>query len=316
MSLRWRVRFGRETQIEVRVPTKQLLLKMRAAYSKGPQTPHGLRRVLKTNHKNLIYSRFRFLTKAIRQRVLQRIGPLATHRGGLTAAGWSLTAAGRSLGRSLTAAGRSLTARSTWVVVAPIHAGFGLTVEQGVLSVAVCHSVVRGAANVGDLVLVVSPQPSQRTAPKEYREALCKLSRNSRVVVAGFRVAMGVAVRDYQAGRWRRRRDSLYRVAREGERACWKDASGQRWVKKTRAPHKLIEVLGHRMGDRDLRGQVLLGTRYFRSAVDLSAAPPIPPTLKNTMSSWGGRCCKKVVGATSRNLNAWFDRRLRKFDLE
>ena len=183
---------------------------------------------------------------------------------------------------------------SSRVLVATVtnHNGFGLCVSQQWLSCALCHSGVRKHARPGDLVFAVSSvADSARVWPHRYRDAVAKI-RPKRVLVAGFQVTKCVPFATYHdAGRWRHRPDSVYRRrAATDQKPSWQDGRGTRWVLKSR----IRRGTNHPFGRRDLQGQILLSSWYFRAEPDLQSAPPMPPHLASVVFGWRGRYCKIV----------------------
>ena len=200
------------------------------------------------------------------------------------------------------AAGAGRSARVFLVVVAN-HNGFGLTVWKKQLSCALCHSGVRQSARPGDLVLAVSSVSTcyTRVWPEAYRRAIKR--RGDRVLAAGFQVRKCVPFEKYHAGHWRHRPDSAYRPRQAGDGGRkWKDKRGQWWVlhKSARRGTK------HEYGSRDLQGQVLLSSWYFRAGVDLQHAPTLPAFFSAELSRWPGRNYKLVTHKTRLHMWKWF----------
>jgi len=193
-----------------------------------------------------------------------------------------------------------------FLVTVTNHNGFGLCVSQRWLSCALCHSGVRRHARPGDLVLAMSSTAdSAGVWPQTYRNAVTKI-RPTRVLVVGFQVTKCVPFAKYHdAGLWRHRPDSVYRRRRlaTDQRRGWQDGRGTHWVLKSR----IRRGTNHPFGRRDLQGQVVLSSWYFRAATGLQSAPPLPKHLANAVSGWRGRYCKvvsqkKVVSS----LRKWF----------
>ena len=171
------------------------------------------------------------------------------------------------------------------------HTGVGLHVSKGLLSIAVCHSVVRRACRIGDFVVVSSSLPSREAFPPAYAEAVRNL-QGRHVAVALLRVDDLVKPEVYHTKRgFGARRDRWYRTARTTDQETW-TVRGHKFARRGRI---FGDTPAHKWGHADLEPPVLLSRAFCVWPVSLEGAPLLPPFLHKT---WGGKGCLKAPNAT------------------
>ena len=180
-----------------------------------------------------------------------------------------------------------------WLVVLRTHGGAGLTLWKRKLSVAVCHSVFRKGARIGDVFLGITCAPSAELAPKAYRLAVYK--RGVRVLVAAGIVRHIPPFHGYHtSSEYSGRPDRWYRPARAGDEETWTDAAGREWGKRQVGVRYGPKPEGHVWGTRDLTGNVPICSQFFRYNTSLEGAPDLPKPLAAHLEHWNGYGSKTI----------------------
>ena len=115
------------------------------------------------------------------------------------------------------------------------HTGRGQLVANGLLSIALCHSLARRAVSVHDILILVTAKPSTTLQPPEYRAAVNDLKVRERASVLQCSVDSLLSRRQYflgKTGRWRS--DNWYRRATHTDTVTWKDSDGLAWARRAR----------------------------------------------------------------------------------
>jgi hypothetical protein len=170
--------------------------------------------------------------------------------------------------------------RQVWVAKLTLHRGAAPCVHGHLLDLALCLSLVRRGAAVGDVVLLISA--SRPVRPPVYVAAVAALgSRVVWVALAVFRVTAVLPLAAYYGGvAYRARPSAVYYVlpaARPGRPARpggMPGPDGARW-------HTSLDLgAGAAVAmRRDLTGQVLLSSAWRAWGADLADAPFLPPAL-------------------------------------
>ena len=185
------------------------------------------------------------------------------------------------------------------------HSGRGHCDMKSLLSIALCHSVMRSTASTGDIFMIVTPSgcSNRKCYPVDYSRAVRSMHGGAaqpayKLVIAGS-IDKLVDAFQYYCGRagsgWT---DCWYRESVCGDRITWDDQDGIKY-----ALRKRIRYGGaaddHRFGKADLR-PVVLSKHYWIAPTNLQGAPNLPDTiaslLGNNYAGWTGRGCKVLTG--------------------
>ena len=200
-----------------------------------------------------------------------------------------------------------------WVAKLPLHRGAAPCVHGGLLDMALCLSLVRSGAAVGDVVLCISASSPAR--PPGYVAAVA--SHGSRALwrcVAAFRVSRVLAPAAFFGGAaFRGRPSCVYRLLPEGSRAGVLGADGRRFALRPRARwHSQADLrttapLARAAWRRDLRGQVLLASAWRVWGSSLDGAPFLPPGLSAWVSARGSLRGGRLASAVAAGDACVFD---------
>ena len=184
-----------------------------------------------------------------------------------------------------------------FAVTCPKHVGLNMCVDQGRMTVAVCHSLFRRVAAVGDVVLFIAGAPRQDQRPPAFGHALRSVPAGRRLALGALRVDRVETAAAYQRTKTHRL-DRWYRPCRGRERAVCSAPGGGRFTLRHRArfgPGPRPRAAQHR---RNLSHNVPSGTSFWRSDAHLLRAPLLPRTLANNIygKGWSGRGMKRLQG--------------------
>ena len=141
------------------------------------------------------------------------------------------------------------------VAVATLHYGRSLVITPAGGRVSVCHGGARRAAQVGDLLLVLSGGGAQ--FPPSYRASARRLSKEKRRALVGALLVDRLEPPS-QFQRGPPASDRLHRRPRRGERARWV-IKGEKWMRREKGPGFPPGVIHSSRGAQDLEPPVLEG---------------------------------------------------------